>query len=90
MHFLEVKKTLQISKCDIIKGSFRSHAYYGSCLQKYETTLIVTSTMLVKTIVVISDVFSVAKHSSTSTKTMNRILGNIFFKAGIILLQAKG
>jgi|UPI0002DA6086 hypothetical protein len=45
--------------------------------------------MLVKTIVVISDVFSVAKHSSTSTKTMNRILGNIFFKAGFIL-QAKG
>lgn len=66
MHILEVKKTLQISKCDIIKGSFRFHAYFGSCLQNSETTLIVTS-----------------------TKTMNRILGKHFFKAGFIL-QAKG
>lgn len=72
------------------KGAFAPRPFYDSCLQNSETTLIVTSTMLVKTIVVISDVFSVAKHSSTSTKTMNRILGNIFFKAGIILLQAKG
>lgn len=89
MHILEVKKTLQISKCDIIKGSFRFHAYFGSCLKNSETTLIVTSTIHVRAIVSISDVFSVAKHSSTSTKTMNRILGNIFFKAGFIL-QAKG
>ena len=90
MHFLEVKKTLQISKCDIIKGSFRFHAYFGSCLKNSETTLIVTSTKPVKTIVVISDVFTVARHSITSTRMIDRILGNIFFKAGIILLQAKG
>ena len=90
MHFLEVKKTLQISKCDIIKGSFRSHAYFGSCLKNSETTLIVTSTIHVRAIVSISDVFSVARHSMTSTKMINRMLGKLFFKAGIILLQANG
>ena len=84
-----LKKTLQISKCDIIKGSFRSHAYFGSCLQNSETTLIVTSTIRVKIIVFMSDMFFVARHSMTSTKTMNRILGKHFFRAGFIL-QAKG
>ena len=85
MHILEVKKTLQISKCDIIKGSFRFHAYFGSCLKNSETTLIVTSTRHVTIIVAISDVFTVARHSITSTRMIDRIPGKHFFKAGFIL-----
>ena len=67
------------------KGAFAPRPFYDSCLQNSETTLIVTSTIRVKTIVVISDVFSVAKHSITSTRMIDRIPGNIFFKAGFIL-----
>lgn len=67
------------------KGAFAPRPFYDSCLKNSETTLIVTSTKHVKIIVVISDVFTVARHFITSTRMIDRIPGKHFFKAGFIL-----
>lgn len=61
------------------KGAFAPMPFYDSCFRQTETTLIVTSTRHVSIIVAVSDVFIVARHSSTSTRMIARIPGKHFF-----------